>query len=150
MTNESIGAIIKTHQTQGGNIMENIITAFEQFNKLANNTSFTGMVQPFAEVDTLTPAQVNAVLSDVESVKEYAERYIKALEELLYSLIPSPYGGYTKNSVDTIGGYIAQGFSAEEAVKVRQYDILWNKWIDHEATAKEIGEMNSLQEELEL
>lgn len=130
--------------------MENIIIAFEKYNKLANRTAFTDMVKPFAEVDSLTPAQVMDMLRGVEDVKYYVDQYIEALEELLYTLVPSPYSKPQKNTVDTIGGYIAQGFTAEEAVKARQHDILFNKWVDWEATAKEIAEMEAIVEELEL
>jgi hypothetical protein len=53
------------------------------------------------------------------------------------------------NTVETIEGYIAQGFTAEEAPKAQRHDILFNKWVDGIIT-EEDAEMEALVEELGL
>jgi hypothetical protein len=54
------------------------------------------------------------------------------------------------NTVETIEGYIAQGFTAEEAPKAQRHDILFNKWVDGIITEEEDAEMEALVEELGL
>ena len=53
-----------------------------------------------------------------------------------------------KNIVYTIGEYMAQGFTAEEAVKMRQHDIMFNNWDN--LTEEEKEEYFTLVEELGL
>ena len=53
-----------------------------------------------------------------------------------------------KNTIYTIGQYMMQGFTAEEAVKVRRHDIIHNKWED--ATEAEKEEYFAIQKELGL
>lgn len=54
------------------------------------------------------------------------------------------------NTVETIEGYIAQGFTVEEAPKAQRHDILFNKWVDGIITEEEDAEMEALVEELGL
>lgn len=37
----------------------------------------------------------------------------------------------TKNTIYTIGQYIMEGFTAEEASLAREHDILHNEWVEH-------------------
>ena len=53
-----------------------------------------------------------------------------------------------KNTVYTIEEYIAQGFTAEEAPKVRKTDIMFNNW--NILTEEEKEEYFALVEELGL
>jgi len=54
------------------------------------------------------------------------------------------------NTVETIEGYIAQGFTREEAFKAQRHDILFNKMIDGEIEEEEKEEMYDIAEELGL
>lgn len=54
------------------------------------------------------------------------------------------------NIVHTIEEYMAQGFTAEEAPKMRRHDILFNKNQEGLATEEEREEMFSIIEELGL
>ena len=53
-----------------------------------------------------------------------------------------------KNTIYTIEEYIAQGFTAEEAPKVRKHDIMFNNWDN--LTEEEKEEFFSIVEELGL
>lgn len=42
-----------------------------------------------------------------------------------------------KNTIFTIGQYMMQGFTAEEAPKAREFDILHNEWADNGELSEE-------------
>lgn len=42
-----------------------------------------------------------------------------------------------KNTIFTIGQYIMQGFTAEEAPKAREFDILHNEWAENGELSEE-------------
>ena len=53
-----------------------------------------------------------------------------------------------KNTIYTIAQYMMQGFTAEEAVKVRRHDVIFNNWAN--ATEEEKEELYAIQKELGL
>lgn len=54
------------------------------------------------------------------------------------------------NTIYTIEEYMKQGFTEEEAMKMKRHDIIFNKYLDGEATDAEMEELYSIQRELNI
>ena len=54
------------------------------------------------------------------------------------------------NVIYSIEGYMGQGFTREEAEKVMRHDIIFNKYLDGEATEAEMEELYAIQREVGL
>ena len=101
---------------------------------------------PLALSDTLS--EIEEVVANLSGVKAQVLRAIK-LGELLCKII-TPSDEIPKNEVLTIGGYIAEGYTPEEACLAREHDILWNEYVDgiitlgHRIRLSEIWSMDIL------
>lgn len=106
-----------------------------------------GKPLPADWADTLTMEKVAEMRREIEWLIDIAERFTDKLGELESAL--QPYG-YSENTVYTVEEYMAQGFTAEEAPRAQKHDILWNKWVNGEATPNEVAEMEAIAEALGL
>lgn len=129
--------------------MEEIKEIIAEYAKLHKDYGYLNMSNPMPSdwADTLTIQKVMDMRTNVAWLAEVAQKFVDKLDELEATL--QPYG-YRENTVYSEAEYIAQGFTAEEALKAQRYDTLWNKWVNGEATPNEIAEMDNIQEELGL
>ena len=102
---------------------------------------------PMGWEETLTASVVAEMRQAIEFLNDISKLFINKLDELEEAL--QPYG-YHENTVYTIGQYMLQGFTAQEAPKARKHDIIWNKWLNGKATPKEIEKMEAIIKELGL
>lgn len=129
--------------------MEEIMEIISEYEKLHKSYEYMNISDPMPEnwADTLTVESVAKMRAGAEWLAEIAQKFVDKLDELEASL--QPYG-YKEQEVYTIGQYMMDGFTAEEAVKVRQHDIIWNRWVNGMATPNEIAQMEAITEELGL
>lgn len=120
-----------------------------EYNELHNQYSYLSFSNPIPAdwANTLTVEKVAEMRKEIEWLSDIAGQFADKLGELESAL--QPYA-YTENTVYTIGQYILQGFTSEEAPKARKYDILWNKWVNGKATPNDIAEMDAIAEALGL
>lgn len=130
--------------------MEKIIEIINEYNKLHEQYKHLGISEPMPEYwADLTAEEIRGMVSDAQWLAGVAQKFADKLSELEASITPAGTH-YHENEVNTIDGYMAQGFSAEEASKAQMYDILWNKWVNGYATANEVAQMEAIAEELGL
>ena len=129
--------------------MERITDIINEYEKLHKSYEYMNISNPMPEnwADTLTAENVADMRSNIAWLAEVAQQFVDKLDELEASL--QPYG-YEEQEVYTIGQYMMDGFTAEEAVKVRQHDIIWNRWVNGMATPNEIAQMEAIAEGLGL
>lgn len=129
--------------------MEEIMEIISEYAKLHKDYEFMNISNPMPEdwADTLTVDKVADMRSGAEWLVEIAQKFVNKLDELEASL--QPYG-YKEQEVYTIGQYIMDGYTPDEAVKVRNHDIIWNRWVNGQATPNEIAQMEAIAEELGL
>lgn len=129
--------------------MNEIQAIFNEYTELCNQYGFFDIGKPFPAnwADILTMEKVAEMRREIELFVDIAERFTDKLGELEGAL--QPYGCH-KNIVYTIGEYMAQGFTAEEAPRAQKHDILFNKWVNGKATPNEIAEMEAIAEALGL
>lgn len=129
--------------------MERIIEIINEYEKLQKSYEYMNISNPMPEnwADTLTAEIVADMRSNIAWLAEIAQQFVDKLDELEASL--QPYG-YEEQEVYTIGQYMMDGFTADEAVKVRQHDIIWNRWVNGMATPNEIAQMEAIVQELGL
>lgn len=80
--------------------------------------------------------QVVDTLSELRSKAQQALDLCRDLREAL-----TPSADATKNEVLTIGGYIAEGYTPEEACLTQRHDILWNEYVDGTITLDRYTEL---------
>lgn len=101
---------------------------------------------PITLSDTLS--EIEEIIANLSGIKAQVLQAIKLCETLCKTITPS--AETTKNEVLTIGGYIAEGYTPEEACLVRKHDILWNEYVngtitlDHYIELAKIWEMDIL------
>ena len=97
---------------------------------------------PVTLSDTLS--EIEEVIADLSDIKAKVLRTIKLCETLCKTITPSTEA--TRNEVLTIGGYIAEGYSPEEATLVRKHDILWNEYVNGTITLGNYAELAKIWE----
>ena len=129
--------------------MEEIMEIISEYEKLHKSHEHMNISDPMPDnwADTLTIESVAKMRAGAEWLVEIAQKFVDKLDELEASLLPC---GYKEQEVYTIGQYMMDGFTAEEAVKVRQHNIIWNRWVNGMATPNEIAQMEAIAEELGL
>jgi hypothetical protein len=140
----------RAHQIKKGKrIMENIEILVKQYQGLLNELP-TGLdILPKMPEDWATTLTGCKVYEMRETVERMADTLV-GLTNALYDLERNLSVSSTKNTVETIGGYIAQGFTAEEAVQMREHDILFNKLVDGEITPAEKERMFAIVKDLDI
>ena len=106
--------------------MERITDIINEYEKLHKSYEYMNISNPMPEnwADTLTAENVANMRSNIAWLAEVAQQFVDKLDELEASLQPS---GYEEQEVYTIGQYMMDGFTAEEAVKVRPaLRVSWN------------------------
>lgn len=126
--------------------IKEIVTEYEQLHKQYEHLGVSNEL-PDNWAD-LTAEQIAHLADDAEWLVGVVQQFADKLGEL-YAATRAPYG-YSENTVYSEAEYIAQGFTAEEAPKAREYDILWNKWINTQATPNEVARMEDIAVELGL
>ena len=129
--------------------MEEIMEIISEYAKLHKDYEFMNISNPMPEdwADALTVDKVADMRSGAEWLVKIAQKFVDKLDELEASL--QPYG-YKEQEVYTIGQYIMDGYTPDEAVKIRNHDIIWNRWVNGQATPNEIAQMEAIAEELGL
>jgi hypothetical protein len=129
--------------------MEEIMEIISEYAKLHKDYEHMNISSPMPEdwADTLTIEKVADMRSGAEWLVSVAQQFVDKLDELEATLQPR---GYREQEVYTIGQYIMDGYTPDEAVKVRNHDIIWNRWVNGQATPNEIAQMDAIAEELGL
>lgn len=129
--------------------MEEIMEIISEYAKLHKDYEHMNISDPMPEdwADTLTIEKVADMRSGAEWLVSVAQQFVDKLDELEATLQPR---GYREQEVYTIGQYIMDGYTPDEAVKVRNHDIIWNRWVNGQATPNEIAQMEAIAEELGL
>lgn len=129
--------------------MEEIMEIISEYAKLHKDYEHMNISDPMPEdwATTLTVDKVADMRSGAAWLADVAQRFVDKLDELEAAMQPR---GYKEQEVYTIGQYMMDGFTAEEAVKVRNHDIIWNRWVNGQATPNEIAQMEAIAEELGL
>lgn len=129
--------------------MEEIREIISEYAKLHKDYEHMNISDPMPEdwADTLTIEKVADMRSGAEWLVSVAQQFVDKLDELEATLQPR---GYREQEVYTIGQYIMDGYTPDKAVKVRNHDIIWNRWVNGQATPNEIAQMEAIAEELGL
>ena len=110
--------------------------AIEKFNAMVEAVGHHFDYDTKVSKDT-TIGEVANIVADLEWLKDQIEELIDIAKEM--NITPHE----DKNEVSTIGELVSMGYTAEQAVIVREHDILWNRCTDSVIT---LGEYERLEE----
>ncbi len=129
--------------------METIKNIVEEYEKLYKDYSYLGV---FEEIPkdwrySLTVESVAELRKSADWLVKVAEQFADKLNELENSLQPL-YG--TENTVLTVAEYVAQGWTEEQAERLQVHNVLYNKYVNGQATPDEIETFELIAKELDL